>query len=76
MRPLPEPDEDDCEWLPTPEEIAAEAAAIRASWDDSTRRQRLGQRSGKNPQLGPGGRFAVAHCREPEAPDQVPTLES
>jgi len=74
IRPLPEPEEDDCGWLPTPEEIAAEASAIRASWDDATRRKRLGQWAGKKPRASPGGRRAHARCVELEAPDQVPTL--
>jgi hypothetical protein len=27
-------------WVPTPEEIAAECAAIQSEWDESTRRSR------------------------------------
>jgi hypothetical protein len=74
IRPLPEPDEDDCDWLPTPEEIASECRFIQATWDDWTRRQRLGQRGGNKPRASPGGRWARAHCLEPEPPDQVPSL--
>jgi hypothetical protein len=75
MRPLPEPEEDECEWLPTPEEIAEECRRIRATWDDATRQMRDRQWGGGKARAS-GGRRVHVHCTEPEAPDQVPTLET